>query len=298
MFNLFKSSERVVGLDIKQKHIRFVELLRMKREDRITAYGEVTFDKDIFNERDLVEENIFINHLRDIKKQLRTNDFVVSLPSEQVRFIRITLKNRRVSPTRKEMEIFLKSKSIIGVEETVIDFEWAEAGNDSKEYDVLICKNWVVKKYREIFKRLNIKIKKFLIPGGALINSCVPVGSTTSFLVVNVEEKESDFVIYDPLKHASFYQSESANHSIISNLNRVYIEWYDEHKEKIHHVMFSGVRVSDREFLDYVSRETKINLVKANILVNLKLDPEVVPIITKADSYKYAVAVGLALGGY
>ena len=74
------------------------------------------------------------------------------------------------------------------------------------------------------------------------------------------------------------------------------MDWYDEKKQKIDHVLLLGVRANEQGFLDYISRESRIPMIRGGIFVNLETFKENVPAISKEDSYRYAVAMGLALG--
>lgn len=149
--------------------------------------------------------------------------------------------------------------------------------------------------YEKSLRSVGFKVSKILPASQALQASIVPTGSETSFAVVNAEKDSVDFMVYAPTEKPLSFAGDPANHAIISNLNHIYIDWYDTHKEKIHHVVFSGERASDHDLLDYVSRETNLHIHRANIFVNLNMNPENIPIITKGESYKYAVAIGLAI---
>lgn len=230
MFGIFGRSHRVVGIDIQSDCIRFLELEKKSGTDRITAYGEVTFDSTN------PDESALIQYFKDIKKNLKNPRVNVSIP----------------------------------------------VGSDEQT-----C--------FEILKSAGLKADQIMTPAAPLAMALIPEDAQTSFFVVNVERSQAQYLTYSPNTTAAFYTSDPANHAVISNLNRMYIDWYDRHKERIHHVILAGVRASDQEFLDYVSRETKIPITQANIFVNLKLDQSNVPVINKNDSYKYAVAMGLAM---
>lgn len=295
MFSLFRKSKRVVGLDIKADHIRFSEILKTSDEDRITAYGEIIPETAIFENGNIVNEKALFTYLKEMKKNLRTNDCVVSLPEDQVKYLRLSLHKTKPSRARDEISAFLQAKEVITFEEDILYFERKGENKEHFEYDVLIAKRALIRKYREIFHALHFKVKRFMTPGQALIASTVPKEGTTSFLIASVDEVVANIAI-DSVGHPPiFYHGAATNHSIISNLNRIYIDWYDEHKEKVDHVLFAGSRAKDADFLDYVSRETRIPITRANIFINLRLDGQKIPIITKDDSYKYAVAVGLAI---
>jgi Tfp pilus assembly PilM family ATPase len=149
--------------------------------------------------------------------------------------------------------------------------------------------------YLDLLKNAGIKVRKIETVDNALSKSLVPKGSNTSFLIVNAEKSFSDFLICDGARKAFFYHGSSENYSIIKNIDKIYIDWYDEHKEKIHNIVFTGSRVTDRNFLEYIGRETKIPINLANVFINLQLDDNKIPTISKEDSYKYAVSIGLSM---
>lgn len=296
MFNFFSRQKYVVGLEIKRSEIRFVELLKNSKEDRITAYGEVTGSEDFFDENDFVDDVSLSKHLSEIKKNTHTNNCVVSLPDEQVKFLRLNFKDINGKNIMGRIEDFLRENQAIGFDEEVFYSESRKKQKGISEYDILIAKKRVLRAYKKVFRASGFKIKKFMIPGFALINSSVPRNSLSSVMVIFADRKTSNIVIYDGDNAPLFHNSDSANHSIISNLNRVYMDWYDEKKQKIDHVLLLGVRANEQGFLDYISRESRIPMIRGGIFVNLETFKENVPAISKEDSYRYAVAMGLALG--
>jgi Tfp pilus assembly PilM family ATPase len=151
------------------------------------------------------------------------------------------------------------------------------------------------KKCFEIMASAGLKPAKVISPAKPLEFALVPENADTSFLIVDADISETNYLIFAPNIDSQFYTSDPANHSIISNLNRLYIDWYDRHKERIHHVLLCGARAADQDVLDYISRETKIPITQANIFINLKLSLANVPMIPKNESYKYATAMGLAM---
>lgn len=295
MFNLFSKTNRVVGLDINNRYLRFVEILRAGGEERITAYGEATSDKDIFENGTIADPIFLASALRDIKKEIRTNDCIVSLPGDQTRFLRLTLHHLKSGRAKHDISAFLQSKGVMTFDEEILCFELIGQSDIESQYSVILIQRKLFREYQEIFRALHFKVKKFLISGQALINSCVPRDSQTSFLILSAEDSTASLALASGSDPAIFYHGDGANHNIISILNRTHIEWYDEKKEKIHYTLVAGARGKDVAFLDYVARETRIPITRANVFVNLSLDRQKVPIIPKDDSGKYAVAIGLAI---
>lgn len=132
-------------------------------------------------------------------------------------------------------------------------------------------------------------------PAEAMARAVIPADAMTSFLAVHVEPRTVDIAVFDPASGLSYGESEAANYAIVSEMNQIFVSWYDVHQEKIDHVVLSGERAADQQFIDYISHETRLSIYRANVFANLDLDPATVPMIAKKDSYAYAVAIGAAL---
>lgn len=236
MLSIFSKIKTIVGLEIKQNYIRFVEIKRSLLEDQILSYGEMVFENNLFEDNIFIDEKTLINCLKNIKKEVTSKDFNVSLPSN------IKLDN-----------------------------------------------------FQFIFKEAGIKVSRFVAPDKALQNALIPKDSDMSFLVVNTEKDMVNFLIHDGGEKIFYYEGAPEKHFVASNLNQIYIDWYDEHKEKINNIIFVGSRVEDDTFVEYLGSQTKIPITHANVFVNLKLSENKIPSIPKNECCKYAVAIGLAV---
>jgi hypothetical protein len=148
---------------------------------------------------------------------------------------------------------------------------------------------------RELLKSAGIKAANIVNPHVPLAYALIEEELDATFLVIDLEPSQSNYVIKAFSVEPVFYTSDSETHSVISSLNRLYIDWYDKHKEKISHVVFSGKKVLDQNFIDYISKETKFEIIRGDVFTNLRLKEGSVPILNKNDSYKYAIAIGLTI---
>jgi hypothetical protein len=236
MFSILSKTKILIGVEIKQNYIRFIEMKRSNNEDHIVSYGEVVFESILFEKDVFVDEKTLIGYLKNIRKDVSGKEFIVSLPS-----------------------------------------------------------NVNINSFSAIFKEAGIKVSRFVKSDDALHSALVPKDSETSFLLVDAEKDIVSFLIHNKGEKIFFYEGAPENHFVVTNLNQIYVDWYDDHKEKIHNVIFSGSRVNDSGFLDYVGRGTKIPILLGNVLVNLKLHENKIPIIPKEETFKYAVAIGLTV---
>lgn len=146
-----------------------------------------------------------------------------------------------------------------------------------------------------LLRSAGIRPKKSIVGATAVLNAVVPAGSDTSFLVIHAERTATHLFVSSPVHGPAYFTVSADDHEIVSGVNRMYVDWYNQRKEKLHHVLIAGERAREQEFVDYLSRETKLPITRANPLVNLALDHHVVPIIPKGELPKYATALGLAI---
>ncbi len=135
------------------------------------------------------------------------------------------------------------------------------------------------------------------LPVGQAVGMCaVPAEADSSFLVIHVSPVRTDFIMFGPREPIAYLPGETTPYGIVSAINRICIGWYDKHGSKIDHVILVGERAEDQMFVDYLARETRLLIHRANIFANMELDPAAVPMIPKKESYRYAAAAGAALG--
>lgn len=295
MFNLFSRGKRIVGIDIEEGYIRFVEIFKSSDEDKITAYGEVLPQRTIFENSDIKDRNHFIFCLRAIKKQIRTSECFVSLPERHVEYFRVLMPGGKDGVKREDITKFLQSKNNISFDKEVFSFNSIKEEKGKTLFDVCVINKALLRRYVEILKGVNLKIKGFKFRGDALIRSCIPGGSNTSFVLVDAEVKKTYFSVVSFGRLVSFISEKTDKAKNFSHLNNIYIDWFNSQKENIHHILICGELATDESYIHFLERNTRLKIHRANTLVNLNLKEGRVPIITKSDALKFGVAIGLML---
>lgn len=299
MFGFLSRQKVSIGLDIKGGYIRFVQISKDGEHNRISAFGEVVPEKAVFEAGEIKDPALLASYLKMVRKQVAGREVYVCLPDEAVFFVKLSLPAGR-DFDKRALEEVLRQKSLMTFDDEILSFEKLSAEvargvEGTQIFEIVIGKKIVLREYRKVLSAAGFSAMAFLVSPEALYRACVPAGSDTSFLLAGAEKDVCQIVVSDP-KEKVFENCSAENHKIISTLNDVYIGWYDAHKEKVNHLLFAGARANDLEFVNYVSRELKIPIARANVFVNLDLNPEEVPPITKDDSFKYAVAIGLVAG--
>lgn len=291
MFNLFNKAKRLASIEIKDNYLRFVEVFKSGKYEKIISYGETINEEGYFLSNDFNKDLLF-RDLKEIKSKLRTDDCVLVLPDTQIKTIRVSLLIDKNLSIRENLLVFMKSSAVLNFDEDILFFDLKNTKDNTSQYDVFIIKRNLLLKYKNLFKTLNIKILKFTTSGFALINSCVPKESLSSFMVYSIEDKELYISMISENSLPVFYLTNSDNKEVISTINNFYVNWYHDNKEKIHNVIIVGKKVSDQIFVDLILKETKLHIQKGNVFVNFNFPENYIPIIEKQNSYKYAVTLG------
>lgn len=147
--------------------------------------------------------------------------------------------------------------------------------------------------FADVFRLAGVRPKQFVSPGSALVRACVPDQSPAPELVVAMEDDGVEFVASGaPRAHT---RGAPDAESISANIRHIRIDRHDDHGEVLSRVMLAGSRAHDRSLSSFIARAARIHVVRANPFVNMRRNHGHIPIMTRDDSYKYAVALGLAI---
>jgi len=231
VFNLFHNTRRRVGIEISGQAIRFVEIARRGRYERVSAYGTAPIASIH------PDDPTLISALTAIGKAVQT----------------------------KHVSIAVDDPSS-------------------------------AQQYAKALRKAGLWLDRALPIGQAVGMASVPAEADSSFLVIHAAAERTDFVVFGPREPIAYIAGDTTPYGIVSGANRICIGWYDAHGAKIDHVILVGERAEGQMFVDYLVRETRLLIHRANIFANMELDPAAVPMIPKKESYRYAAAVGAALG--
>lgn len=293
MFHIFSKKKTFVGLDIENDYIRFVKIFSNKNNEKVESYGEFTFDVSPFKNGLIESESLLLESFKKIKEDVKVSNLFVSLPLDQFRyfnFIFSSLKDKR--DLKYQLENYLRSKNHMTFDEQIFYFTVKKINKEKDNYSVFIANKILINKYKEIFKKVGFVPKSFIHKDQALINGCIPKNTESSFLVVCLEKDISYILLYLKNKEKMFYTVPSDKRAIVEVVNKAYIEWYEKMNKKVDHAFIVGGGAKDEFLVDYISSATKINFVKGNIFTNRNINLDKVPVITKNDSLKFAIATG------
>lgn len=288
MFSIFSKRERILGLDITEEYIRFVELLKTRDKNIMISFGE-----EKIAQKEPV--NGLTSALRSIKKKTKTSRAQVCLPPYIARFEIAKIKKCRQEDILPKIQFALTEDNSFSYDEAVMFYEKKESINDEEVYRVMVSSRENAALFRSVFLNSGIDIVGFSSHRDALISSCLPEGCLINSMVVNIERDISNFAIYYPFNEIMDINLKIAKEDIGKAIKEIYINFYKENNQKISSVFAVGSLSSDKGLLNYMSRETRINIDEGDVFTNIFLAKNDVPPIPKEESLKYAIAIGLAV---
>lgn len=287
MLSLFYKNKKVLGLDINEEYIRYVKVSRNEEENTILSFGE---EKIAQKE----PRNSLISTLSDIVRKTKIKDAVVSLPFESVVFHKINISKNAEGDTLSQITFSLTEKNLFSLGQGVLFYEKIDSVNGRDSFRVAVSSSENVAFLKSVFENSGVNVLRIVSKAEALVNSCVKKGNILPSIVLNMSPEETILSLHNPFEEVQGISFPTNKEKIPFYLEDTYLDFYKKHKEKVGYLFATGALAQDESFLNYLSRVTRLNVEPADIFINIKISSEV-PIITKDESFLYAVALGLAI---
>ena len=288
MFSFLNNNKRVLGLDITEEYIRYVEILKTGNSKKIISYGEEKIPQK-------EQKNGLLIALSNIKRKTKTTSAVVSLPKNSSRFEFVLIPSVKEKDVLSKLEFRLTEEKLFSYGEVIMFYEKVESINKEDYYKVLISTKENIAFFRSVFLNSGLIPTKFLSHKDALINSCIKNGALSSALICNMEENHTDFILYYPFENLEEMSFPVSGQNVGHLLKEVYVDFYKENQEKIGRVLASGSLANNKNLLNFLSKETRLDIEEVNVLSNVTIERNSVPMIPKNESFKYALAIGLGI---
>ncbi len=287
MLSLFSKNKKVLGLDINEEFIRYVKVSKRDAVNKIISYGE-----EKIAQRE--PRNSIISALSSIVRQTKTRDAIVCLPADSVSFETATITKTSQENELSSIVFALTEKLLFSHGQAVLFYEKIDSVNSKVVYRVVVSSSENVAFLRSVFENSGVNVLKFVSQADALINSCVKKENLLPTMVINLESQNSIVGLAYPFEILPQISRHLAKDKISELIEDVYVDFYKKYDEKLSYILASGELAQDENFLNYLSRQTRLSIEQADALINFE-NASGVPIITKDESLLYAVALGLAI---
>lgn len=275
-------------MDITEECIRYVEISKTRNSHTVISYGEERISQK-------EPKNGLLNALSNIKRKTKVSSAVVSLPKNSSRFEFVFISKKKEKDVLSALEFSLTEEKKFSFGEVIMFYEKIESINSEDYYKVLVTTKENALFFRSVFLNSGLIPTKFLSHKDALIKSCIKEGSLNSALIFNMEEGHTEFAIYYPFEDFETITFPVTGEDVGETLKDIYVDFYKENEEKLARVLASGPLANNKNLLNFISKETRLNIEEVNVFTNVIIERGDVPLIHKNESLKYAVAIGLGL---
>ncbi len=184
-------SPSIVGLDISDHALRFVEMtlsksgLRLGRQDRIELEQGIVLDGDIQDEKKIVAA------LQGLRRKHHLGVVYTSLPAEHAYYFKLSVPG--VSLPRKEVrsaiEFKLEESVPVSPAEAIFDYTFIEEkGGSSTDIAVTVMQRRIIESYVSVLMQAGLAPWILEVEPEALARAVIPQGDRSTSMIIDVGE--------------------------------------------------------------------------------------------------------------
>lgn len=301
------------GLDISDDAIRCIEYHRTSHGLTISKNAVQELPSGLVSGGDIKDEKEFTSILGSFVKKNSLLYAKVSLPEEKAYLFQTDVPSADFSSIAQNIEFKLDQNVPLSAPDALFQFDLipkAVAG-DLLRASVSVIPRTYVEHYITLLRSCGIYPVAFEVVPKSIVASCTPYHSPGTHLIVHIMKSKTGLYIvsegvvcftstinWGSNDLATVPKDNSTPDILTSEINRVYTYWItrpDVHST-ISEIMVVGSRAEECEFL---LRDRGGEVLSHSILPNVWNNAfdinTYVPKISRADSFEYAIAAGLAL---
>lgn len=173
-----------VGVDISDRSVKYLELVRNHGYMRVGVYGEFDLAPGIVEDGRIVSSEKLSNTLKKIK-DLGVEFVRAALPEEQIYFFKARVAGGNKNEIYNSIELIIEEHVPIPASETVFDFEIV--GSFGQDVDVVVtaASQSVVSGYVEVFKEAGLTLLSLELEAEPIARTVVQGGDSGVHMIVD-----------------------------------------------------------------------------------------------------------------
>lgn len=186
----------MIGIDISDDHIRYVELLRGQDTVSLGRYGKKYISSSTKDDESGQHLERLAEILSKLKKEEKIEYANVSLPEEQSFFFSLSLPILSHKDIRGAIELKMEDHVPYAPSEVVFDYDVYRVDEKKNEMiiGVAVSPVSVVNDYVSVFQRAGIRPLRFEVEAAAAANAIVP-NDDNFYLVVNIGSSDTTLFV-------------------------------------------------------------------------------------------------------
>lgn len=317
------------GVSVTDDVIQFVRFAH-KNKVELEAFGEIAVPESVMEGGAVVEPKSFIALLKKIKDQHNLNLVDVSIPEEKSYLFKTKVLGENIKEIKSNIELKIPENVPFKLSEVVFDFEVLNQDPEAKERDVMVSvlPRTVAEQYLNAFYQAGLVPISFQVESQAVVEAAVPRANKKSVLVVHVKDDKASFYVVtgrvvrfsstvdvaggvgiqvnmldNPLEEIGEEQGgekvEGFDLKILLRETKKILTYWKSHETgkdaTIEHIYLTGTIQEEIKTTDYMSTNISLPVEISNVWQNAFSFDQTIPAMERADSLRFAGAIGLAL---
>ncbi len=181
------------GVDISSGAIRVVELIRTSKGLRLRKCIEEKLENPILPSESILQRSDVLSILKKIKKENNFKFVEVSIPEEKSYLFTIEVVDGTKEEIRTRIEMHIEENVPVSLDEAVFDYHRITKNEKTgmQFLAVSVVPKTVIDEYITLFESCGFLPISFLIENQALSRAIVKKGDKNSYLVVNINYKNT-----------------------------------------------------------------------------------------------------------
>ncbi len=177
----------VVGLDISDESIHFVELSPAKGGCKIKRFGEKKIPEKIIESGEIKKPEEFVKILASLKSEFSSHFVNVSLPEQRAYLLKLRIPRVKKKEIRGSLELQLEDNVPISPAEAVFDYETirVDKGESTMDVSLSVLPRKIVENYIETIKDAGLTPLSFEIEAQAIARGAVLEGDDGTFMIID-----------------------------------------------------------------------------------------------------------------
>lgn len=188
-----------VGLDISDRSVRFVEILRKRGQFIVGRYGEEKIPEGVIFGGVIQKSEELKKVLQQIQKKYKLSFVRVSLPEQKGYLIKMQVPRMRKNELRESIQLQLENYVPIKPENAIFDYTLVDHEDAKRrkndDVGVAVMPKDVVFEYSNIFKGTNLTPLSFELEAHAVARAVIPKGDRGTYFIVDIGATRTGFSI-------------------------------------------------------------------------------------------------------
>lgn len=313
-----------VAIDISPKKIRLMKLRQTKDGLIPVFYKEVPLSKvynlhEISAPKDIKNDDVkeIVDVLKSLKKEFDLQGVIVSLPEFKNYIFRTELPAEAASDVASAIRFDLEENVPLSIHDVNFDFSIINKDRNSAEnIDVMVnvFPKTIIGVYTKILRMAELLPVGFQSESIAFANATIIEGDADPYMIIRILEDRVNIAIVEEgvVQYTSSINVDS--NSVLENyeskyavyikeeLNKLLVFWFTnqtnvhEHK-KIQTAYIAGDFADAPGMQEFLERHLNIKIELSNVWVNCFNTSDFVPEMSREESLKYVIAIGMAITG-